>query len=221
MYENNNIKDGLPVFGIEGTFQISNIIYVLNDQADDALLLTLAAHGYAVEYTSDRGYAAILTHQQTQSEILDEFIKAQGHATDKPSSFVVSLEYSNHPKLKLNDPDIHSRIIRSASQRCDISYYNRSGDHMDDLVIGRMSAFVQHLVDVPFEKWKEFLRHSQYDHSQDFIRRLAHWASVNSNKTVRHVRYDGHGSEVTVNGAETFVPIKSDRANGPKPFFRR
>ncbi len=219
MYENNNIEDGLPVFGIEGTFQISDIIYVLNDQADDTLLLTLTDLGYAVEYTSDRGYAVKLTHHQTQSEIAGEFIKAQGRATDKPSSFIVSLEYSNHPKLKLNAPDIHNRIIRSASQRSDISYYNRDADHMSDLVIGRMSAFVKHLVDIQYETWEQFLSEARYDHAQDFIRRMAHWASVNSDQTLRDVKFDNNGSKVTVDGSKPFEPIKSDRSR--KPFFRR
>jgi hypothetical protein len=219
MYESNNIEDGLPVFGIEETFQISGTVYVLTDDADDALLLTLADHGYRVTYTSEGAYIARLSHQQTQSEIAGEFIKAQGRSTDNSSSYIVTLEYKNKPRLQLSDLDIHTAIISSASQRSDISYYNRDGDHMSDLVIGRMSAFVKHLVDIPYETWEHFLSEARYDHAQDFIRRMAHWASVNSDQTLREVKYDGYALAVTVDGSKAFEPIKSDRSL--KPFFRR
>jgi hypothetical protein len=218
MYEQQIIEDGDPAFGIEGTFQIHNTIYVLTDDADIALTGYLGAMGYIVEQNDHGfGYCATMGHIRTTNEMLDETLDAAGNATKGHSSYIVDTQYRNQPKLKLTDADIHNIIISSASQRRDIGYYNRPHDQMEKIAISRMSGFVKNIVEVDFELWTEFVYEARHYHAQDFIRGMVHWASMHSDKTLRVVKGGDFEKDEIILGNKQFNLKKAQ----PIPFFGR
>ncbi len=218
MYEAQIVKDGDPAFGIEGTFQVHNTIYVLTDDADIALTGYLGAMGYMVEQNvHGSGYSATMGHIRTKNEILDEVFEAAGNATKGHSSYIVDTQYRNHPKLELVNPDIHNIIISTASQRGDLGYYNRPHDKMSDVAISRMSGFVKNVIDVDFELWAEFVNEARHYHAQDFIRCMAHWASMYSDKEPRVAKGGAFEKDEIILGNKEFNLKKAQ----PIPFFGR
>lgn len=120
MYEPKIVKDGDPAFGIEGTFQIHNIIYVLTGDADFLLLNHLTDLGYRVQ-ENEKGhrygdiYVATMGHIRTKTEMLEEVFDAVGRATNANSTYFVDMNYKGHPKLSLSAQNIHDQIITIAS----------------------------------------------------------------------------------------------------------
>ncbi|HRQ61094.1 MAG TPA: hypothetical protein PLO23_06245 [Alphaproteobacteria bacterium] len=193
------LKNGDRAFGIEGTFRIEDIIYVLNEEANHTLMLTLADnHGYHVRAVQGPNgedapfYTARLQHRITQDERFDDIFKEM---KETPLALTVSTQYIDHPKFTLAEPDIHGMILSAAWQPAKLSYYDRPRDHFDRSIISRMSGFVKNMVDVPFEKWQEFVKNCGHYHSQDFIRALALWAAQNSDNAPREVRLDRFDTE--------------------------
>jgi hypothetical protein len=147
MYEQQIIEDGDPAFGIEGTFQIHNTIYVLTDEGDFHLLNRLTDLGYQIQ-ENEKGhrygdmYVAMLMHTRTKSEILLEHTISAGHATDQHSTYFVDMNYKGKPKISLENPNVHNIIISISSHSHRLNWYNRPHDQMSDIAISRMSGFV-------------------------------------------------------------------------------
>jgi hypothetical protein len=208
VYEQDIITDGDLPFGIEGTFQICDTIYVLTDEADEALLARLSSLGYRLEENTE-GYTAKVSHIRTPTEIFDEAFTSVGSPTTNASSYIISQIYQGANRISLSHPDLHNVVISAASQRRDIGYYNRPDDRMPDIAVARMSGFVRHVVDVSYDEWMEFIDEAKHYHAQDFIRRLAHWASEKSDKQPREVRVNSSGSTQIILGAKPFNLTKS------------
>jgi len=220
MYEPIVIEDGDPAFGIDGTFQIHNTIYVLTDEADAALLECLAARGYHLHKVipdRDDFYAAQQPHKQTRAEVIDDVLHGGGLAIANASTLMIDMKYMNAARFSLKELFIHDQIIISASQRHDIGYYNQPHDQMSDIALSRMSGFVKNMVDVPFERWENFISESRQYHAVDFIRAMAHWASRESNYSTRIVCGGLHGESEIISGADQFKITKAQ----PIPFFGR
>jgi hypothetical protein len=205
MYETKIVKDGDPAFGIDGTFQIHDHIYPMTDDADDALLMHLTDLGYRVEDSKDNGYTAKLVHKTTKAEILGDAFEQAGAARNNHSTFFVSFNYLNKPKIPLNFSKVHDLIIAHSSRPSNLDYYNRPNDQMSDVAISRMSGFVKNMVDVDYDRWEIFLNQATYYHAQDFIRYMAFWASQNSDKTPRPVRIDTYGDAEVIPANGKFI----------------
>lgn len=107
-----------------------------------------------------------------------------------PESFSIDISYKDGKKLSLNDPRAHEKIIHAAGQVSRADYYHQdSSPAFSDTVYKRMTLFVQNFVDVPFEKWTQFLRHAPVD-GPGFIYALAEWCATNSDGHTLHVVQD-------------------------------
>lgn len=218
MYEPIIVNDGDPAFGIKGTFQIHNTIYVTTDEADEILLSRLTDFGYRLNTglsNQEDFYIAQQPHKQTRDEIMAEVVHNGGLAIQHPSNLFIDLRYINAQRLSLKGAVIHEKIIVAASQRRDTGYYNRPHDQMSDVALSRMSGFVKNMVDVPFNDWQDFIIEARQYHAIDFIRGLAHWASRRSDNSPRMVRGGPHGEDETISGTDEFNIIKAL----PIPFF--
>lgn len=216
MHKQRPLKNGDPAFGIEGTFRIEDLIHVLTAEADYALMLKLADnYGYHVRAVKGAQgqeapfYSARLEHNITKDERFDDLL---GEMKETPLSLTISTQYVDHPKFTLAEPDIHGMILSAAWQSSRLSYYDRPRDRFDENIVSRMSAFVKNMVDVPYEKWQEFVTNARHYHSQDFIRALALWAAQNSDNAPREVKLDRHDTE-TLDPAAPFV-LKFPHNNG-------
>lgn len=94
---------------------------------------------------------------------------------------------------------------------------------MSDIAISRMSGFVKNMVDVDFELWEDFVEEARHYHAQDFIRRMAHWASQYSDQRPRVVKIGDFENDEIILGDKQFdlkkpLPISGLRGG---PFFRR
>lgn len=228
MYEARIVKDGDPAFGIEGTFQIHDTIYVLTEEGDFHLLNRLTDFGYQVRENENRHdshgevYIAVSRHIRTKSEIIDEHTNAVGRATNANSTYIVDMNYKGKPKISLEDPNVHNVIISISSHSHRLDWYNRPHDQMSDVVISRMSGFVKNMVDVDFDLWKEFVEEARHYHAQDFIRRMAHWASQHSDQKPRIVAESIDRNTIIVGGKDFNLtkPLSIGGLRGG-PFFRR
>ena len=206
-FENRLINDGDPLFGIPDTFRIHDTAYILSPAAAAKLPETLALYDYAIkEDLGEFGLLASKTHKFSRDEIVDSMGL---RSPEQPLTLTVSFHYIDGHKHSLEEKFIHETILAHASQPTFLNWYHRATDRFDDIIKGRMSAFVTRLVDVDPKSWEEFLENSQNLHAQEFIKSMAAWASLSSDEIPRHVQVDTRGYEyVEVRPHDTFKPRK-------------
>jgi hypothetical protein len=201
-----SVADGETAFGTFGTVRIADKIYVVDQAADDTLLSALADRDYVIEPHEDNMYVARKAHDVSGEEIFAHMIAGN---TNEPVSLIVDIRYSDGHKHSLAEPLIHETILRAASQRSDLEYYNRPSDHFDPSIKSRMSAFVRHLVSVEPNSWDNFLKDAEPLHAKDFIKAMAAWASKNSDNAPRDVRVNLTGDSIRVSADDVFpVPLR-------------
>lgn len=212
-FENRRIQDGEPAFGVNNTFRINDAAFVLSHEAEAALVTALAAHDYLlIENADGKSYIAKKSHEWSEDEILEQ---SGNLAVAEPVSLIVYLDYADGHKHSLAEPRIHETILGRSGHPSYLNFYNRDADKFSSVIIGRMSAFVRHVVDVDYRDWEVFLHESFGLHAQEFIKSMASWASRRSDQTTRFVRKDQQRTEdVRVSPNDRFFPRRGQ--GGPR-----
>ena len=242
----NTVKtsDGDAALGILGNFQLGNVIYVLNEEANTHLLADLSKAGYKLSqslYTphpcetasshaqashqtkdvlkpvTDNDYEVYCATPITTLHLSEFNSNAEGqsnYVVHSPSPLIISQKYMGKGPYSLTHPKLHEIILDAADQPSHLGWYTADTRPFSTNTLTRMNAFVQHMVDVDLERWNDFVETASSLYKQDFIRYLAYWAAKNSDHQPRKISMNQWDESEIIDPAIPFIKRHIDGRDG-------